>query len=364
MAHSSASVTCSVKQNDEPENVHGRLLEQRLEKKMNIQLSAAANQRIKLPVPPVTFTNEVSEPHSLFLSLVIAGETTRRIFGGVGHYHQDQSKPEIVQIIEGSNFSPVVGITSGRTISIGFKFTKYPRQCDPSEEAFRWADLTMLSVMCIHGWCRVVATLHDSGGQLVAYCLSASAYSVKSHPRNTKRQASADEPENTEQSRSKRRRTDLTTRNHILPSNFLAAVSPEQQHPSDYMNTGGHSVVEPAVSRSVETQIPMIDPQLQSLLHEQSDFMSLNPLERYQQMPTLDEAVPASCNWRGGIFISLYVSNLPPDGPLYARFGYIVVKTVRVQFNILRVAHRSHLGSEDLPYTVMQGPGGRRSLRS
>jgi hypothetical protein len=140
VAFTSTSVICSVKQNDEPENVHDDLLEQRLEKKMNVELSVvppAANQRIKLPVPPATFTSRASEPNPLFLSLVIAGEATRRIFGGVGLYHPNQSKPELLHIIEGSNFSPVVGITSGRTVSIGFKFLKYPRQCDPSEEAFR-----------------------------------------------------------------------------------------------------------------------------------------------------------------------------------------------------------------------------------
>ena len=131
---------CSVKQNDEPEIVHDDLLEQRLEKKMNVQLSVvppAADQRIKLPVPPATFTSRDSEPNPLFLSLVIAGETTRRIFGGVGLYHLNQRKPDLLHIIGGSNFSPVVNIMSGRTVSIGFKFSKYPRQCDSSEEAFR-----------------------------------------------------------------------------------------------------------------------------------------------------------------------------------------------------------------------------------
>ena len=107
---------------------------------MNVQLSVihpAANQRIKLPLPPATFSNAAPEPKLLFLSLVIAGETTRRIFGGVGLYHPDQPKSDLVNIIEGSNFSPVVDITSGRTVCIGFKFTAYPRQCDPFEEAFR-----------------------------------------------------------------------------------------------------------------------------------------------------------------------------------------------------------------------------------
>jgi len=131
---------CSVKQNDEPINVHGGPLEQRLEKRMNVQLSVippAANQRLKLPVPLGTFASGASEPKPLLLSLVIAGETTRRIFGGVGFYHPNRPKSELLRIIKGSNFSPVVGITSERTVCIGFQFTTYPRQCDPSEEAFR-----------------------------------------------------------------------------------------------------------------------------------------------------------------------------------------------------------------------------------
>src|SRR5258706_4161040 len=122
---------CSVKRNDEPESAYDGPLEQRLEKKMNVQLSIvplAANQRIKLPVPPATFTSGVSEPKPLFLSLVIAGETTRRIFGGVGLYHPNQPKSELVNIIVSSNFSPVVVITSGKTVCIGFRFTTYPRQ--------------------------------------------------------------------------------------------------------------------------------------------------------------------------------------------------------------------------------------------
>jgi len=107
---------------------------------MNVQLSVippAANQRIKLPVPLGTFASGASEPKPLLLSLVIAGETTRRIFGGVGFYHPNQPRSELLNIFEGSNFSPVVCITPGRTVSIGFRFTTYPRQCDPSEEAFR-----------------------------------------------------------------------------------------------------------------------------------------------------------------------------------------------------------------------------------
>ena len=125
---------------------NGRL-EQRLEKKMNVQLSItppAADQRIILPVSPTAFTSGASEPQALFLSLVIAGETTRRIFGGVGLYHPNQSKPELLRIVQGPYFSPVVAIASGRTVCIGFKFVTYPRQWDPSEDAFRCAGLPIL----------------------------------------------------------------------------------------------------------------------------------------------------------------------------------------------------------------------------
>jgi hypothetical protein len=45
--------------------------------------------------------------------------------------------------------------------------------------------------------------------------------------------------------------------------------------------------------------------------------------------PTLIETVPSSCNWRGGIRISLFVENLPFGGSIYARFGGVVVSTVR-----------------------------------
>jgi len=122
-------------------------LEQRLEKKMNVQLSItppAADQRIILPVSSTAFTSGASEPQALFLSLVIAGQTTRRIFGGVGLYHPNQSKPELLNIVQGPNFSPVVAIASGRTVCIGFKFATYPRQWDPSEDAFRCAGLPIL----------------------------------------------------------------------------------------------------------------------------------------------------------------------------------------------------------------------------
>ena len=108
---------------------------------MNVQITVippGADQRIKLPVLAPTFTGGASEPKDLFLSLVIAGETTRRIFGGVGLYHPNQSKSSLlIRIKKGPSFSPVVDVASGRTVCIAFNFTTYPRQCDPSEKAFR-----------------------------------------------------------------------------------------------------------------------------------------------------------------------------------------------------------------------------------
>jgi len=74
-------------------------------------------------------------------------------------------------------------------------------------------------------------------------------------------------------------------------------------------------------------------------------------------MPTLYEVVPASHSRRGGI-VSLFVSNLPPDGPIYARFKDIVVKTVGVECNSLRFAYRPNSGPEDPPCIDMQGSVG------
>ena len=82
-------------------------------------------------------------------------------------------------------------------------------------------------------------------------------------------------------------------------------------------------------------------------------------------MPTLDEVVPASCSWRGGIVISLFVNNLPQDGPIYARFGHIVVKTVGVQRSVQfnQVCLLPKTGSEDPPCAGMHGSGGARPMR-
>jgi hypothetical protein len=189
-----------------------------------------------------------------------------------------------------------------------------------------------------------MVTVHDCDGKLVAYSLSTSAYNVKSHPRNIKRslQASHDDSEDAENSRTKRRRansalaTTSTTSNagnYALPESSSAAASTSQQHFGGPVNTGGGPpMVEPAVDRSRgAAPIPIADPRLQSLLQDPGGPLSLNTTEGSQPMPTLDEAVPASCSWRGGIVISLFVNNLPQDGPIYARFGDTVVKTVGVQ---------------------------------
>ena len=215
-----------------------------------------------------------------------------------------------------------------------------------------------------------MVTIHDYDGRLVAYSLSTSAYSVKSHPRSIKRslQASLDDSEDTGNSRPKRRRansalattsTSSTASNHAPPSNSSAAGGSNQQQFSGSANIGGPPIVEPAVDRSGGTPILLVDPRVQSLLQEPRGLLSLNPVEAPQPMPTLDEAVPASCSWRGGIAISLFVNNLPQEGPIYARFGHIVVKTVglqgSMQFN--EGCLLLELGSEDPPCTGMQGPG-------
>src|SRR5258706_12833668 len=103
-----------------------------------------------------------------------------------------------------------------------------------------------------------MVTIHDCNGKLVAYSLSTSAYSVKSHPRNIKRplQASLDDSEDAGNSRPKRRRgnsarattsTSLTARNHALPSNSSAAGGSNQQEVGGSANTGGHPIENPAV---------------------------------------------------------------------------------------------------------------------
>jgi len=106
----------------------------------------------------------------------------------------------------------------------------------------------------------------------------------------------------------------------------------------------------------------MIDPQLQPLPHEPYDTLPLKLTEGDQPVPTLDEAVPPSCSWRGGIYISLFVNNLPHDGRVYARFGLNVVKTVRVQCTASRVAHRSSSGSEEPACSGMQGSASNRAM--
>ena len=211
-----------------------------------------------------------------------------------------------------------------------------------------------------------MVTLHDCGGRLVAYGLSASAYSVKAHPRNTKRsvQTSTNDSENIGHTKTKRRRivtTSTSIAGHYAPLSSAVGSSDPQQS-GDSANAGVLPVVEPAVDRPGGMLQPGIDPHLQPLPHEPCPLLRLNHNEAPQPVPTLDEVVPPSCSWRGGIFITLFVSNLPQDGLIYARFGYIVVRTVRVQRNSSRVTHRSNSGSEDPPCVGMQGPCGVRPM--
>jgi len=232
----------------------------------------------------------------------------------------------------------------------------------------------ILSAPSVQKWCRVVATIHDCDGRLVTYSLSAFAYSVKSHPRNIKRplQASTDDSEDAGGSRFKRRRagstlvttsTTSTAGNHASPPNTSAAGASNQQQFGRSVNTGGPPIVAPTVDRSIGTPKPIVDPRSQSFLHETRGLSSLDPNEGSQPIPTLDEVVPPSCNWRGGIAVSLFVNNLPQDGPIYARFGGIVVRTVGVPYNSLRFAYRPNSGSEDPPCAGMHGPIGARSGR-
>lgn len=181
-----------------------------------------------------------------------------------------------------------------------------------------------------------MATVHDRDGKLVAYGLSASAYIVTSRPRNTNPlQASA-------HSRTKQRRANLAldnaspipvTRNRALLSRFSAVDSLGQQQFGESASTGRLPVVELAVDLSGGAPVPIVDPRSQYLPQELHDFLSLNPTDGYQPIPTLLAALPPSCTWRGGIVTSLLVSGLPPDGPIYARFGDNVVETVRIRYH-------------------------------
>ena len=48
-----------------------------------------------------------------------------------------------------------------------------------------------------------------------------------------------------------------------------------------------------------------------------------------ESSPILTEVIPASCNWRGGISVSLVIDNLPPGGSIFVKFGCVAVPTVR-----------------------------------
>ena len=224
-------------------------------------------------------------------------------------------------------------------------------------------DLVIPSVTSNQKLYRVVATIHNCDGILIAYSLSASAYAIKSHSRNIK------PLQPLTHSRVHRRWANsaldatsftTTTRDHALPSSSSATGSSGPHQSGETASTGGPPAAEQAVDRLGAMLMPIVGPQLQSLLHEQR--LSSNPTEGSQLMPTLDEAVPPSCSYRGNIVVSLFVNNLPPHEPIYARFGETVVKTVCVQCSSLRFAYRSNSGSEDPPCVDMQGSAGARPM--
>ena len=190
--------------------------------------------------------------------------------------------------------------------------------------------MVILSVTSNQKLYRVVATIHNCDGMLIAYSLSASAYAIKSHTRNTK------PLQPLTHSRVHRRwansALDATsfatiTRDRALPSGSTETGSSGPQQSGEPASTGGAPAAEHAADRLGVTLTPVVGPQLQSLLYEQR--LSSNPTGGSQQMPILDKAVPASCSCRGSIVVSLFVNNLPPGGPIYARFKDIVVKTAQ-----------------------------------
>jgi hypothetical protein len=101
--------------------------------------SNASTQRVNLPVSETATDSDINETEYLFLSLVVGGDTTHSILGGIGPYFQNHHPPEALQFLRNVNLSPTLEIKPGQTTSIGFRFTKYPRELDPHEHAFRLA---------------------------------------------------------------------------------------------------------------------------------------------------------------------------------------------------------------------------------
>jgi hypothetical protein len=109
---------------------------------MNVEITldaaAAASQWVELPAVAEQITNDNTEtPHTLSLSLIVGGNRKRGVLGGIGPYYS--ADVEVLEFLRGAGFSPMVEIEVGKTVNIGFRFNKYPRDLDPGEQAFRSA---------------------------------------------------------------------------------------------------------------------------------------------------------------------------------------------------------------------------------
>jgi hypothetical protein len=99
---------------------------------------APTPQRIRLPISAGSAANASNtDGAQLLLSLIVGGNNTGSVLGGAGPYYP--GGPEVFEFIRGTGFSPVLEIVAGQTVSINFKFTKYPRDLKPGEQAFRCA---------------------------------------------------------------------------------------------------------------------------------------------------------------------------------------------------------------------------------
>jgi hypothetical protein len=131
-------ITFCIKQNDEPEYIPAdSILEQRKEKKMNIEITldptAKTSQWVKLP----TAIEHNTDDNTLFLSLIVGGNRKRGVLGCVGPYCSPD--PDVLEFLRGAGFSPTQEIRVGKTVNVSFKFKKYPRDLDTHEQAFRSA---------------------------------------------------------------------------------------------------------------------------------------------------------------------------------------------------------------------------------
>lgn len=128
-------IACCIKQNDEPEHTSADIrLEQRKEKRMNVEITldptAATSQWVKLP----TAAEHTTDDDALSLSLIVGGDRNRGVLGCVGPYCS--ADPEVLEFLRGADF-PKQEIGVGKTVNVGFRFKKYPRDLDTREQAFR-----------------------------------------------------------------------------------------------------------------------------------------------------------------------------------------------------------------------------------